>query len=132
MEFYLWFPLYFFLAIIVIRSKKIEIGEFIVIRWNEQPVLFAGVVVVFLLSGFDGLFNILSFFNKSLFSEEGLKILDNVTIFFGGFEALLLSVLIKKFTIKKKSYTWKETPIIRSCVVVFLIFCSAILLKRLI
>ena len=46
MEFYLWFPLYFFLAIIVIRSKKIEIGEFIVIRWNEQPVLFAGVVVV--------------------------------------------------------------------------------------
>ena len=132
MEFYLWFPLYFFLAIIVARSKKIEFGEFIVIRWNEQPVLCAGVFVAFLLSGFDGLFNILSFFNKSLFSEEGLKILDNVTWFFWGFEALLLSVLIKKFTIKKKSYTWKETPIIRSCVVVFFIFCSAIFLKRLI
>ena len=114
MEFFLLFPIYFFFAIIVIRSKKIEFGEFIVIRWNEQPVLCAGVVVAFLLVGFDGLFNFLSFFNKSLFSEEGLKILDNVTIFFGAFEALLVSVLIKKFTIKKKSYTWKETPIIRS------------------
>ena len=132
MEFYLWFPLYFFLAIIVARSKKIEFGEFIVIRWIDQAVLFSGVVVAFLLSVFDGLFNILSFFNKSLFSEEGLKILDNVTCVFWEFEVLLVSVLIKKFTIKKKSYTWKETPIIRSCVVVFHIFCSAILLKQLI
>ncbi len=132
MEFYLFSPLFFFLAIYFVIAKRVMIGDFAEIRWNDQPILFVVVIVLFCLCAFDGFCGILSIFNWAFFSEEDQKILDGFTSFLFSFVLFLMFVLVKKIVIKKKGFTWKETPLIRSSFVVVFFVISVYFLMRII
>ena len=114
MDFYLFFPLYLFIAIYCIRVRRAYIGDFVEIRWDNQPILFLSVVFLSLLCAVDGFCNILSIFRHPIISDENLKIIDDATAILFSLVTLAIFVWVKKFRIKKKDYTWKETPIIRA------------------
>lgn len=132
MDFYLFFPLYLFIAIYCIRVKRASIGDFVAIRWDDQPVLFLSVVFLSLLCAVDGFCGILSIFKDSLISDEDMKILDDVTVFLIFFVSLVVFVWAKKLTIKKKDYTWKEGLLVRSSFVVVSLAVTAICAERLV
>ena len=132
MEFYLFFPLYFFIAFYCIRVKRASIGDFVEIRWDDQPVLFLSVVFLSLLCAVDGFCNILSIFKHPIISDEKLKIIDDATTLFLALVTLAIFIWVKKFTIRKKDYTWKETPLVRSSFVVVFVAGTVVLCMKLI
>ena len=133
MEFYLFFPVYLILAIYCSRHKRIWVGDFIEIRWKNQPILFVLGVVVLYLCALDGFCNIVALFERFpsiqpyVLSKEKLELLDAVTASLFVIDFAVVPIFARKFTIKKKDYTWKETPWIRGafgliCLLIF-VFC---------
>ena len=120
MEFYLFFPVYLILAIYCSRHKRIWVGDFIEIRWKNQPILFVLVIVALYLCFFDGFSNCLALFARFpafqpfILSKENLELLDAITASLFLIDFAVVPIFIGKFTIKKKGYTWKENPWIRS------------------
>ena len=132
MDFYLFFPLYLFIAIYCIRVKRASIGDFVEIRWDNQPILFLSVVFLSLLCAVDGFCNILSIFKHPIISDEKLKIIDDATTLFVFLVTLAIFIWVKKFTIRKKDYTWKETPLVRSSFVAVFVAGTVVLCMKLI
>ena len=130
LEFSLCFPIYLIWAIWCSRHKRLWPGDFVDIRMKDLPILFVLGVVVLYLFAFDGFCNIVALFERFpsiqpfVLSKEKLKLLDVFSMSLCCLELSAVSVLARKFTIKKKNYTWKETPLIRSFFVMFcLLLC---------
>lgn len=117
-------------ATLTIRCKRFWLGDFIEIRWNNQPVLFILVAGLLYLCAIDGLFNGLSMFSSTVFSDDFLKKLNTIVSFSFCFVFLIVFIMVKKITIKKKNYTWEENSLIRSIFVVVPFFLSVFFLRE--
>lgn len=118
------------LTVVFFRLKRFMFGDFIVIQRDLQPIMFWSAIISFSLFAFDGLCNSLSLFIPNYFTNEKLKILDDVIRFFGCFIFSIICIFVKNITIKKKPFTWKETPLIRSSFVIFFLVLSVYFLMQ--
>ena len=111
------------------RAKKID--YIFKIQWNEQPVLFGIIILLFWFFALDRFYGSLDFFGLSPITGRTLKLLDIITFFAIFFVATIASIFTKQIEIKKKIFTWQDRPLTRSSILVICLLLTSIFVKEL-
>ena len=111
------------------RAKKID--YIFKIQWNEQPVLFGIIILLFWFFALDRFYGSLDLFGLSPITGRTLKLLDIITFFVIFFVATIASIFTKQIEIKKKIFTWQDRPLTRSSILVICLLLTSIFVREL-
>jgi len=102
------------------RNKRMLFGDFFVIQWKKQPILFVAMIIAICSFLLDALCNFLKSFVAYNFFEDKIFIIDSIVLFTSSFVVTIAFAIEREITITKKNYTWQETPLIRSSILALL------------